>query len=390
MGNPFASLLNFFDKRERFLIVELLSHGVRVSSVKADLEKEKLLLGKIVETDRAKLKKVISKFGNLSKLKIIIGLHPRFATTIYSGISLLRDNPRDPIDDADLDNLLSQAVWKFFDRHRAKAATKMEVGEIDVLLADVRIGQIRLDGHRVVNPIGFKARTIEVQLSQTFTTRAIVNELKAALPLSDAAFISESGTAWLHVISQLHKDEEVLLANVFAQETDLFSKRDGRLAFQDQLLWGSHNLVKALAAALAVSPGIAQDILQLCAIGEVSPAVAKKLEGVLIEELQTLINGLETALAKGQRIIYINSFFDLPPLVFSNTMKHKFSTVVRLFPANPEFVSVNYRFGLEYKELPAAYNLFSIAALILESNLLPNDKMSQIARKRVRWLSPMP
>jgi hypothetical protein len=59
-----------------------------------------------------------------SKRKIIISLDSDLCSSIYSSIVLVRDNAKDPIDEVDLDNLVSQAVWKFFDRHRVSSPLK--------------------------------------------------------------------------------------------------------------------------------------------------------------------------------------------------------------------------------------------------------------------------
>src|SRR3989338_8793274 len=168
---------NIFVKRESFLVIEVLPDFTRISLLFGDLERKELEFIRSKTSagrDYESLRRALKSFGKLSRQKIILSLDSDLAATIYSSVALVRENPRDPIDENDLDNLISQAVWKFFDRQRAKVAAKIGVNDFDVLLADVRIGSIKLDDHRVVNPIGFRARTIEVQLSQTFTARALI------------------------------------------------------------------------------------------------------------------------------------------------------------------------------------------------------------------------
>lgn len=389
MRNLLNTLLAFFDKKEKFLVVELFSHGSRVSSLTVDAANKKAYLDRLVVSESVSMREALSKFRRLPQYKIMVSLPPKLATTVYSGVSILRDRPRDPIDEADLDNLLSQAVWKFFDRYRATAAKKMGAVDIDVLLTDVRVSQIRLDGHRVVNPIGFKAGTIEVQMNQTFTTRAAMHELKEALPIANIVLITESGTAGLHVLSRIHKEEDLVMASIFPGETDFFSSNNGRLAYHDQLAWGSDQLGRVLERELAVSAPMARAIMAAAGRGQVSSAVAKKIENILLDELQELVRGLSSAMKKEHRLVYLNAFFDLPPVAFSNSLKRKFDGVVRLGKAGLECISENYQFGLECKESVGQYNLFSIAALLVEHTMLPNDGLSKIARKRVRWLSPV-
>ena len=185
------NLISLLNKKEDFLVIEFLPGRLtRFSLVRGDPAGKALTLVKTVAGENSAdnfdfFKKSLKRFGNLNKYKIIVSLDSELASTVYSSISLVRNNAKDPIDEADMDNLVSQAVWKFFDRHRARVAQKLGVNDFDVLLTDVRIDGIKLDGHRVINPLGFKARSIEIQLGQTFTTRPLINELRPVLPTID-------------------------------------------------------------------------------------------------------------------------------------------------------------------------------------------------------------
>jgi hypothetical protein len=382
--------LSFWNKKERFLLLEILPQISRISLIKADFENKELFVSRVVNFRRPALKKILKQFGDLSKYKILISLDSRLATTIYSSVVLVRDRPRDAIDEPDLDNLLSQAVWKFFDRHRAAAAAKMNINDFDVLLTDIRIGQIKLDGHKVINPLGFKARSLEVGICQTVIPRSFINELKEALPLDRILLIGEAGAIWTRFINRIAEEKNLTLVNVFSGETHLFYSDGARLAYHDELKWGRGNLISAIAETLAVAPAVAENIMALFNRKEISPGLFKKIENLFMEELGFLIRGVENALSrKNQRQVYINTFSSLPPTVFSSAFKNKFSFSVKLSPADQNFITENYQFKLKYKKLPADYNLFAAAALILESNLASNDKITQLAKRRVRWLSPI-
>lgn len=387
----FNRLISFFDHKERFLVLEITAKKARGTLVKLDNINQEFIILKILAGEHASLKKLVKKLGDFNKCKIVVGLDPTLATTIHSSISLVRTNAKDPIDDADLDNLVSQAVWKFFDRHRNKVAVKMDINDFDVLLTDVRIGRIRLDGHKVVNPVGFKARSVEVQLSQTFTTRGVINQLKEFLPLENIVLITEAGTAWLHVIAQIHKEEGLLLANLFSDKTHLFSGNGQRLAYHDELTWGGDHMLEAVKSELGVGDEVARSIIRMFIKQKTSPMVARKIEQLILREASFLAKGLEMAMARyGHRLVYLNPFFELPPVLWSGSFKNKFGFSVKIMPVNVDFISENYNFKVKSKHrVGLNENLFGVVALILETTLLPSDKISQLARKRIRWLSPI-
>ena len=116
------------------------------------------------------MKKIAKNFGGY---KTILALDSDFAHTVNSSIGIIRDNPKETITESDLDNILFQALWRFFDRYRATAAGRLGVGDVDVVLSDIRVGEIKLDGHKVINPVGFKAKSAEIYLSETFISRKL-------------------------------------------------------------------------------------------------------------------------------------------------------------------------------------------------------------------------
>lgn len=397
------SLRSLFSKKDGFLVIEILSdNSSRASLVFLDQKKNELIVVKTINVapkekgvaDFLFLKRALRRFGKLNKYPAAIGIDSKFASTVYSSIALVRNNARDLIDEADLDNLISQAVWKFFDRHRLRVAQKLGVNDFDVLLTDVRIENIKLDGHRVLNPVGFKARTIEVGLCESFTSRTLINDLKAIMPAENIRMISESGTAWAHLVSRSHRGSEFALANVLSSQTSTFVTDEARLAYHKNIDWGEENLMKSLVEDLKVEAGTARDIFNLYLNRQTSESFSKKLERILNQSLSVLAESLSAALAGSEaKLIYLHSLFNLPELVFAPSFKNKFNFSVRLEPLTHSFISENCGFHLKFNKGVPPKIVFSAAALVLEALSEPNyeamKQMSQMAKRRVRWLMPI-
>lgn len=391
-------MLSFVHNGNNFLIVEILSHELKVTLVKADFPKRtfsflKSLSRPINETDynyqniADNLSKLVAKFGKLRKYKIILSLDPKLATTIYSGVSLVRDNGKDPIDEGDLDNLISKAIWGFFDRHRSRVAAKMGTQDLDVILSDVQVSGIKLDGHRVVNPIGFQAKSIELQLSLTFTVRDLINRLKNILPKENIIFVSEDGSAWSHLLSTISESDKFVLANIFPGEITFFSANGNALGYLDRLEWGKINLTNALMSQLDVDQSTAERIWHCYLVNNASSGFIKKLEGLISDELQFLVRGLEQALDRvGAKYLYINSFFTLPPIIFTNYFKNKFSRSVRLTHIHNELVSQKFNHELKLKEGFAYNAVTTLTGILIDALDARSENVNKMARRRIRWL----
>ena len=397
-------LFSFLNKKDSFLVVEILPHNeIRTNLVKLDSENRDIILEtsfnfypekNVDHPNFSAFKKNLRKFGKLANYKIAVGIDSQYASTVYSSVSLVRNNAKDLIDESDLDNLISQAVWKFFDRHRLRVAQKLGVNDFDVLLTDVRIENVRLDGHRVLNPVGFKARTIEIQLCETFTSRTLINELKTFLPASSIRLISESGSAWAHFLAAGNQGSKFALANISFDQTAMFLAEEFRVGHHDGFSWGEKNLLNALVENLALDLETAKAVLAVYMQKEISEFFAKKFEKILMGELDSLAKSLNSSIGKSDiRLVYLHSSFNLPDIVFSQSFKNRIDFSVRLEPLTHSFISDNHNFHLKFNKRADPKAAFGIFVLVLEAIAEPHyeamKQMSQIAKRRVRWLTPI-
>lgn len=384
-----SSLLTLFkNKQESFLVLEIFQHFNRAAHVKVDFPKKEIQIVKV--QSNPDLKRLLKKFGRLAKYKIIVGLDSHLASTIYSSVALMRDHYKELIDEPELDNLISQAIWKFFDRSRNRVAGKLGVADLDILLTDVRIRGIKLDGHKVVNPIGFKAKTAEIQFSQTFLSREVIDSFKDLVPLNQVVLTTENGPACSSVISKANLKDNFLLVNLFQHKTVMFSTDNGYHSYCDQINWGENNLKRSLSNELALDEETAGAIIGRYMSNAISPAFRRRLEALLMKEVSGLADGLGSVLKRlDTRCVYLNPYFELPAL-FNTGFRNQLKKSVVLEQPTLDLISQNFGFDIKFKNTAEAQSAFCLVSLLFEWYLAPrDDKMSQLAKRRVRWLSPM-
>jgi len=390
------SISRLFSKSDSYLLIEILNHYVQVTFLKVYPEKKQIRAVKNLAAELPEfnivnavesLKLLLRKFGKLNKYKLILSLDADFATTIYSSVALVRPHPKEIIDEGDLDNLISQAIWRFFDRHRLRVAQKMGIEDVDVLLSDVRIRGIKLNGHKVVNPIGFKAKAVEIFFSQTFMGRALMRELRELLPRANIVLITEAGTALSHVLSQALAKDSFLIANLFPDETAVYQVSGSRLSHLDNFGWGEKDLHHLLGRYFRVEPVVASSLIANYSSNNASRNFLRRFENILTKELQVFVNGLESLTKEEAVEIYLNSFFTLPPVVFSDRFHNRFQKPLKLLPLSTNLVTEKFGYAVEWKKSVVVKNSLSLIAAFLEVNFLPqNDKLSHLANRRVRWL----
>lgn len=385
-----------FFRGDKYLIIEILNHYVQITILKANLEKKEIYISKnwvrTVPDFRAsgvleEVSLLLKKIRKLEKYRIILSLDSSFATTIYSSVSLVRSNQKEAINEADLDNLISQAIWRFFDRNRLKVSQKMGIDDVDVLLSDVRIRGIKLDGHKIVNPIGFKAKSVEIFFSQTFISRELMRGVRDLLPKENIALMTEAGTALSHILHRILGKSDFFAVNLFPNETSVFYAAKGRLAHLDNFGWGENDLTNILHRYLKVDGAVARSIMENYSANNASQSFSRRLENILIKELQIFSNGLESLADEATSEVYINPFFNMPPLIFTDRFHSRIQKGIKLFPLSTKLITEKFGYELQFKKSLKIKNLPSLLAAFLEINFLPqNDKMSHLANRRVRWL----
>jgi hypothetical protein len=285
--------------------------------------------------------------------------------------------------------LISQAIWRFFDKQRPKAAKKMGVEEIDVLLSDVRIRGIKVDGHRVVNPLGFKAKSIEIYLSETYAVRNFIKGIREIIPTNKIIFISEAGTILSHALLNNNKEEKrpIFLVNLFPNQTAIFQASIGHLSHLDNFKWGGNSFADNLRENFKVDHAVAHSVIDIYNKSGGSPHFTKRMENILMEECQVLANGIESITPEAGKI-YINSYFNLPVCLISDRFKSKFSKNYSVQLLSTESVMKNFGFTLQFnKSAKKIINSATLLSVLFELAVMPkNEKISYLANRRVRWL----
>lgn len=390
------SILNLFAKSDKYLVIEILNDYAQITVLKVNpLKKTLWVKENWVEQLKEfspseildKIKLLLGRVGKLRKYKIILSLDSCLTTTLYASLSLIRPNSREVIDEADIDNLISQAIWKFFDKHRFRVAQKMEVDDIDVILSDVHIRGIKIDGHKVINPIGFKAKSVEIFFSQTFIIRELLRGLRELIPKENIFLITEAGIAISHIFTKILDKNKFFVANLFPSHTAVFLASDHRLNHLDNFPWGENQLLQLLLRYFRLDWGTAQNVLQAYINSRASGNFLRRLENILIKELQIFANGLESVIGEENAEVYLNPFFSIPQLLLSNRFQGRFQKPVKLSLLSTNLITEKLGYTVQYKASAKVKNPLSLLAAFVEATLLPqNDKMSHLANRRVRWL----
>lgn len=394
----FEALRERFEERERFIVVQLFGDALSATSCSVSWQRKRIAFERHAEAaggwndtkERAvALRRLAARCGKISRSHVLVAADPAFATTIHSAVSLIREKPQEPIDETELDTMVGHALWKLFDRARSRAARKMGVGDIDVLLSDARVKRIRLDGHRVSNPIGFSAKTVEFQIAELLSVREFMAELRSAFAKAKSIAVAENGVLHAEATAHAHKTDTFLLANVFPDRTDLFFREGAALAFIDSFAWGARRLEQAVGEHFTLSARTAEELLRRALAGEASPVFLRKFERLILGELQLFANGLGRQLADiGAKNVFVNAFGMFPKIVETPSFGRRVSRTAAIRILTPEILLRELGFTFSSSSGSFFPYPFSALAALFSFHFLPrHDKIVETAVARhARWL----
>jgi len=376
-------------KGQRFLIVEVLTKDVfRLSVLDVDFSEKTVQQEIVITTSLAELPALLQS-RKFRGLQTIVGAPSHILSTFYSSVLIPRDDPKDFIDETDIQNLISQALWRLFDRVRPSTARALGISETEVTPLDARIRGMKLDGHYVLNSIGFPARTVTVILSETFSDRSSLDSvLKLLSAYGKVLSLTEIGTAQAFLLSQRVSAPRFIFVDIASTTTSVFLRDEDSIHLAGEFAWGRDHLFEGLAKQLALQPQTARVLFEHYTRGVTSPFFTRQFSELFTKEFGVCVNGIAASLRNANAFrtgvlppFYILSSFELPPVLF----KKRFEVGKRgakFLPLNREVFSQGFSFT---QDIP-----LHTLGLFLEFCLSLNSYYNQfnvMARRRMQWFS---
>lgn len=365
--------------------MELLPHSRRGIVVSLDKER-RLKLEKVVDhispRELARWQRMNSKTRH-----VIAAAHHSLALTLTVPVKLDREGSlhAEPVGTVELENLLAQTMVKVFNQHRESASRVLGVDELDAILVGNKVHTFRIDGHHVMNPLGFVGRTLHAILELTLTTREVFEDWREFFNAPRSFFFTEIARAEL---AALHKTESLPLQLVIIERESgaafiLDRAAVGTMMYRTKLEWGGDVFHKLIGEHLGVSEEVARKVYHLSTKGHTSDMTLRSLQKVMKPALQDLFTRLEKTKLRGH--IFVDVSFALPFV-----LPHKSG---RLTFASQSLTPLLQQLGftLDLQEWPyEPPHIFRRLAPFVQFYYDKNDTpVNHWLRRRLHWLAPL-
>ena len=370
---------NPFDRREKFFV--LLIAPEKVSALLFAVTKDRIISCEKFWPDfplgiqRKWWPKILPHWN------VIVAASPNLAYTANVSLRLNRnEGKKTALSFPELENLLSRGMNQEFIRFRTIASQALGVEDLDTVLADSRIIDFKIDGHRVHNPIGFTPKQLQAAVEITFIHRGLYESLRSLIRRPNFFFTSLA-QAKLTALRKVY-DPPFSLVLLESTHSALFQATASDIGNDDRrrdLAWSAKEFLEVFIETWGVNEEIARDLYLMYEKESLPSDVQKEVAKRFKKISERLDSVLRAASASGK--ILITSQEDIP------LTSREFPFEKISLPLLMEKMGFSVAEG---EWLVATYERFSYTAPLLDFfSDQGSPEINRWLRRRLHWLGSM-
>jgi len=277
--------MNLFKKKEKFLLLDVSPK--KISGILISLD------------DRKKIRKEKS-WDNLEKMRssrgqtfipgvsrIIAACDPELAFKIFVPLVMEREEISEAIGKVELENLIAQAVSKIFNHYRREASMILGVDELDTILADSNVSDFEVDGHKVINPLGFKPKEVRAVIEMAFTARKTFERVKA-IKKNGEFFFTEKGQAQASATKRSGAKRADFLKIGASKSYFYPGKHSEEFYRRSEIEWSVNDIISEICGSWSLGENAARAIYDYYIKEDVSRPVERHLSKIFSKPVKTL------------------------------------------------------------------------------------------------------
>ena len=199
--------------------------------------------------------RIASQEARLQPTQMVMGIAGEFVKGATSTITYNRDEQDAKINLSELRNIVHKLQWKAFVEVRKQLSEETGYPEIDVKLVNTAIVDVRIDGYKVTNPLGFQGKQVQMSIFNSFAPLvhfSALQNIAEELNMDLLSIISEP-----YAVARSMEAEDANLSGIFIDigggTTDVAVVENGAVVGTKMYALGGRTFTKRLAVELNIS-----------------------------------------------------------------------------------------------------------------------------------------
>jgi len=233
--------------------------------------------------------------------QVIIGIAGELVKGSTTTVHYERLDPKSKIDLPELQNIVHKVQWKAFDTIRKQLSWETGQPEIDVKLINAAIVDVRIDGYRISNPLGFQGKEVSVGIFNAYAPLIHLGALETIasdLDLDLLSIVAEPYAVAKCMEIEDNLDFSAIFMDIGGGTTDIAVVRNGGMEGMRMFGLGGRAFTKRISQELGVSFTEAEETKIKYANKMLSPRLKGNIENLLKGDLEVWLSGVELSLSE--------------------------------------------------------------------------------------------
>jgi len=237
--------------------------------------------------------------SGVAPTQCVVGIAGELVKGTTTTVHYQRPAPKSKVTVGELKTIITEVQKKAFEKTRANLAWETGYSEIDVRLVNSAVVDVKIDGYKVTNPVGFQGRDISVGIFNAFAPIVHLGALQTiteGLGLDLLGVVAEPYA----VARSMGMEESVEFSAIFIDigggTTDIAVVRNGGVEGTKMFAIGGRVFTKRLANEFNLSFQEAEKLKMAYSAGELEKTKTEKVKKALDGDCQTWVSGVQLAL----------------------------------------------------------------------------------------------
>lgn len=247
---------------------------------------------------------IIQHFKHITKLNefyAVFGIAGELVKGISNNVVYERENPDTQITVSEIKNIIHKLQWKSIQEIRNKILTETGFNELDIKLINSSIVDIRIDGYKVTNPIGFQGKSIRMTIYNAYAPLVHIgsfNTIANELQLNTLSIIAEPYAISRCLSIENNAELNAIFIDVGGGTTDIAVVRNGGVEGTKSFNIGGRIFTKRIMRDLQLSFVDAEKIKIAYCNKKLNTQDNIQIKKILSSDIDVWLAGIEIALSE--------------------------------------------------------------------------------------------
>lgn len=247
---------------------------------------------------------IIKHFIHITKsnnFNAVFGIAGELVKGISNNVIYERENPDAHITVSEIKNIIHKLQWKSIQEIREKILTETGYNELDIKLINSSIVDIRIDGYKVTNPIGFQGKSIRMTIYNAYAPLVHIgslNTISNELQLDTLAIIAEPYAISRCLSIENNAELNAIFIDVGGGTTDIAVVRNGGVEGTKSFNIGGRIFTKRITKDLQISFVDAEKIKIAYCEKKLNSNDNIQIKKILSSDIDVWLAGVEIALSE--------------------------------------------------------------------------------------------